>query len=65
MDYMTIKEAAVAWGITTRMITYHVVAGRIDGVIKMGNLWLLPKSAKKPEDLRKYNHRHPKKEENR
>ena len=29
MDSMTIKEAATKWGVSTRAVTYHVVAGRI------------------------------------
>jgi hypothetical protein len=62
MDYITIKEASEKWGVSTRAITYQVVAGRIPGAEKKGNLWLLPASAPKPEDLRKYNHRRPKKE---
>ena len=63
-DYITIKEAAEKWGVSTRAITYHVVAGRIPGVIKIGNMWLIPATAPKPEDLRKYNYRRqPKKKE--
>jgi hypothetical protein len=58
-DYITIKEASEKWGVGTRQITYQVVAGRIPGAMKKGNLWLLPMSAKKPEDLRKYNKRQP------
>lgn len=52
MDYITTKEAAVKWGVTDRMILYHCTSGRIDGAIKMGNLWLIPKDAVKPEDKR-------------
>jgi hypothetical protein len=63
-DYITIKEAAELWGVTTRAITYHVVAGRIPRAIKKGGIWLVPMSASKPEDLRKYNRRRPKKESN-
>lgn len=52
MDYITIKEAAEKWGVSTRAVTYHVVAGRISGAIKKGNLWLIPTSAPKPADRR-------------
>jgi hypothetical protein len=62
-DFITIKEAAEKWGISTRAITYHVVAGRIPGVMKIGNIWFIPATAPKPEDLRKYNYRRPKKKE--
>jgi len=63
MDYITITEAAEKWGVSTRAITYHVVAGRIPGAEKKGRMWLIPKDAQKPEDLRKNNRRHPKKED--
>jgi excisionase family DNA binding protein len=52
MDYITTKEAAVKWGITDRMVFYYCTSGRINGAIKMGNLWLIPKDAVKPEDKR-------------
>ena len=52
MDYITIKEASEKWNVTVRAITYHVVAGRIKGAIKKGNLWLLPANTEKPADLR-------------
>jgi len=53
-DYITIKEAAEQWGVGTRAVTYHIVSGRIEGAIKKGTIWLIPASAQKPDDLRKY-----------
>ena len=52
MDYLTVKEVGEMWGITGRMVTYYCEAGRIDGAIKKGNLWLVPSKAKKPIDGR-------------
>ena len=52
MDYMTLKEAGSKWGVTPRRINYYCAAGRIHGAVKMGNLWLIPKDAKKPIDGR-------------
>jgi excisionase family DNA binding protein len=52
MDYITTKEAASKWGITDRMVLYHCTSGRIEGAIKMGNTWLIPKDTVKPEDKR-------------
>jgi excisionase family DNA binding protein len=52
MDYITTKEAAVKWGISDRMVLYHCTSGRIEGAVKMGNTWLIPKDAVKPEDKR-------------
>ena len=62
-DYITVKNAAQAWGVTERMVVIHIARGRVPGAVKIGNLWLIPKDATKPEDLRKNNRRHPKKEE--
>ena len=53
MDYMTIKEAAGQWGISGRMVTYYCVDGRIGGVIRKGNMWLIPADAEKPADSRR------------
>jgi len=52
MEYLTVKEAGEKWEISARMVTYHCVAGRIEGAIKKGNLWLVPTSSEKPNDLR-------------
>lgn len=53
MDYLTVKEMGEKWGVTSRMVTMYCVAGRIEGAIKKGNLWLIPQNAKKPADGRK------------
>lgn len=52
MDYLTVKETGEKWGITGRMVTYYCVAGRIEGALKKGNLWLVPQIAQKPIDGR-------------
>ncbi|MDT3700834.1 MAG: helix-turn-helix domain-containing protein [Thermincola sp.] len=53
MDYLTVKEAGEKWSITSRMVNYYCSSGRIKGAVKKGNLWLVPKDAKKPLDGRK------------
>ncbi|MDD2421036.1 MAG: DNA-binding protein [Heliobacteriaceae bacterium] len=52
MDYITARETADKWGITSRMVNYHCAAGRIEGAHKIGNMWVVPKDAEKPEDGR-------------
>ena len=52
MEYLTGKEICEKWGITPRMVNYHCSAGRIEGAVKKGNLWLIPAAAKKPDDKR-------------
>lgn len=53
MEYLTVKEAGEKWGVTARMVNYYCSAGRIKGVIKKGNLWLVPVNAEKPVDGRR------------
>ena len=57
MEYLTIKEAAAKWKISGRMVTYYCVAERIPGVIRKGNMWLVPADAEKPVDERRKNGR--------
>jgi hypothetical protein len=53
MDYISVREAAEKWGITSRMVNYHCVARRIKGAQKIGNMWVVPKDAEKPADGRR------------
>lgn len=53
MDYITTKEAAEKWGISDRRVLQYCNEGRIKGAVKMGNTWLIPKSAERPADGRK------------
>lgn len=57
MEYIGVKEAADAWGLTARMVLYHCTNGRIEGARKISNVWLIPKDAARPEDGRKRNGR--------
>jgi len=52
IEYLTVKEAGEMWNITGRMVTIYCSNGKIDGVIKKGNLWLIPMNAEKPLDGR-------------
>ncbi|AVP64808.1 DNA-binding protein [Clostridium botulinum] len=52
MEYLTVKEAGQKWGISPRMVNYYCSAGRIQGAVKKGNLWLVPAQAEKPLDKR-------------
>lgn len=49
---MTIKEAAVAWGITERRVNELCKTGRISGAYKKGRQWVIPNDAQKPQDKR-------------
>lgn len=52
MEFMTAKEAAIKWGVTQRRVANLCSEKRIKGVELIGNIWLIPKSAEKPEDGR-------------
>ena len=52
MDYMKVSEAADKWGISARRVRILCGENRIDGVIRKGNLYMIPIDAKKPEDAR-------------
>jgi hypothetical protein len=52
MDYMNAKEAADKWGLSVRRVQVLCEQGRVDGVERLGNVWLIPKSSDKPLDGR-------------
>ena len=52
MDYMTLKETAEKWGVTSRRVNDYCAGGRIPGAVKMAGVWLIPKTAEKPIDGR-------------
>lgn len=53
MDYLTSTEIAKIWGLTGRMVAYHCEAGRVQGAIKKGKVWLIPAGALPPIDGRR------------
>lgn len=53
MDYMSVREAAELWSVSERWIQKLCEVGRIYGVKRFGRSWMIPKGAKKPNDLRK------------
>ena len=53
MDVISVQTAAEKWGISPRRIQKLCEEGRINGVQRMGRMWLIPKNASKPDDMRK------------
>ncbi len=53
LDYISVKETAKKWGISERRVQKLCEGNRIEGVIRFGHSWMVPKDAKKPIDLRK------------
>jgi predicted site-specific integrase-resolvase len=62
MEYITAQQAADKWGVSLRSVQAYLTSGQIKGVKRFGRSWMIPESAEKPEDRRKYNRRKPKKE---
>lgn len=60
MEYISVKEAAEQWGLTPRMVVNHCAGGRIEGAQKIAGVWLVPRNATRPEDMRRGNGRKPK-----
>lgn len=52
MEYMTIKETAEKRNLSVRIVQTICNEGMIDGAMKFGNTWAIPKDAVKPADKR-------------
>lgn len=52
-DYMTAQEAAEKWNVSLRWVQRLCKENRIDGIINVNRVWLIPKDAKQPTDMRK------------
>ena len=52
MDYLTIKEISKLWGVSPRSVQEMCKSNKIEGAIKFGRDWAIPKDAKKPGDQR-------------
>ena len=52
MEFITIQEASLLWGITSRRIQVLCSEGRVDGAVKFGRQWAIPTNVGKPVDAR-------------
>ncbi len=52
MEYMSAREAADKWGISQRRVAVLCSEQRIKEATMVGNMWIIPSSAKKPIDAR-------------
>lgn len=53
MDYISVKDAAKKWGILERRIQKLCKEKRMEGIMRFGYSWMIPKDVRKPNDLRK------------
>ena len=56
-DYMTVQETAKLWGISERQVQKLCKANRIEGVIHLTRIWLIPRDTEKPADMRRKNYK--------
>ncbi len=52
-EYMTVQEAARKWELSERRVQKLCVESRIDGVVQLSRVWLIPNNAEKPVDGRR------------
>lgn len=52
-DYMTAQEAAEKWNVSLRWVQRLCKENRIDGIINVNRVWLIPKDTQKPADARR------------
>lgn len=55
IQYMSARDAAEKWNISQRRVSVLCAENRIPDVAMLGNMWIIPKDAKKPIDARKNN----------
>lgn len=53
LDYISVADAALKWNISERRIQKLCAENRIEGVIRFGRSWAIPRVAQKPVDGRK------------
>ena len=52
MEYLKIEEIAKLWGLGFRRVQLLCSSGKIEGAVRFGRDWMIPKNAQKPVDGR-------------
>ncbi len=52
-EYMTVQEAAKKWELSERRVQKLCAENRIDDVVHLSRMWLIPKNTDKPVDGRR------------
>ncbi len=52
MQFLSVKETALCWGVTERYVQKLCVEGRIPGAEKLAGVWMIPAEAARPSDGR-------------
>lgn len=48
MEYLTVQQTAIKWGVSDRMVRYYCTSGLVLGARQEGKSWMVPASATKP-----------------
>ena len=56
-EYTTVQEVAKKWESSEHRVQNLCAENRIDGVVHLSRVWLIPKDAHKPADGRKKENR--------
>ena len=51
-EYMTAQEAAEKWNVSIRWVQRLCKENRIEGIMNINRVWLIPQNTKKPVDGR-------------
>ena len=52
LEWISAQQASELWGITKRQVQSLCSQGKVLGVKRLGNAWLIPKDAPRPTDGR-------------
>lgn len=52
MDYISVRDAARKWGVSERWVHKLCKDNRIEGLLRFGHSWMIPKDTEKPSDPR-------------
>ena len=52
-NYMTAQEAAEKWNVSLWWVQRLCKENRIEGILNINRVWLIPKDVKKPADKRR------------
>ena len=52
LSFISAKEAAEKWNISQRRVSVLCSENRISGAMMVGNMWIIPSNAEKPQDKR-------------
>ena len=53
LNYISVKETAKKWEISERRVQKLCEGNRIEGIVRFGHAWMIPREAEKPADQRR------------